>query len=745
MSARRAARRTHPAREATPASPAPSPRAWLIYLYLALAAVSLAAYSPALRGAPLWDDDGHLTKPELASTDGLRRIWIEPGATQQYYPLVHSAFWLMHRAWGDWTPGYHVVNVLLHALSALLLAVIMRRLQLPGAVLAAFLFALHPVQAESVAWMTELKNTLSTPLYLGALLAWLRYDATPTNRAWLAAFGLFAAALASKTVTATLPVSLLILVWWQRGQLTWRDVRPFVPLVVLGLAAGLTTAWVERHFIGAVGSDFSLTLLERVLLAGRAVWFYAYSLALPVNLSFVYPRWVIDQSVWWQYAFPVALAAVAGVLWRIRGWSRGPLATLLLYVVALAPALGFVDVFPFRYSYVADHFQYLASLPLLGAAAAAFASTRAFGTTAGRAVAVALVFALGILTWRESHQYTDPETLYRTTIARNPEAWMAHHNLAELTLRGPDSHIEQAITHVREALRLRPDHAEAHNTLGYAMQRLGRFDEARRHYEDARRLHPGLASPHNNLGVLAYLEGRLEEAVVHYRDALARDGRDPEALRNLGLVLLDLGRPAEARPFIETASAIRPDDPRVLTTLGALALAERRPDTALSFYERALSVAPGDAEAYVSLGLALEQLGRLGDAAARYREALARQPGSARAHDSLGYLLLRQGQFADAVPHMAEAVRLRPDYPPSHVSLALALDAAGRSADALAAWERALALPANAASAEARNGYGVTLAQSGRMAAAIAQFEEALRLDPSHQGAARNLARARGR
>ncbi len=745
MSARRAARRTAPAREAAPASPASEPRAWLIYLYLALAAATLAAYSPALRGTPLWDDDGHLTKVELASADGLRRIWLEPGATQQYYPLVHSAFWLMNRAWGDWTPGYHVVNVLLHALSALLLAVVMRRLQLPGAVLAACLFALHPVQAESVAWITELKNTLSTPLYLGAMLAWLRYDARPTRGGWLTAFVLFAAALASKTVTATLPISLLILTWWQRGRLSWRDVRPLLPFVVFGIVAGLTTAWVERHFIGAVGSDFDLTWLERVLLAGRAVWFYALTLALPVNLAFVYPRWTIDQAVWWQYAFPVALAVVAVVLWRVRGWSRAPLAALLLYVVALAPALGFVDVFPFRYSYVADHFQYLASLALLGASAAAFASLRIYATSAGRAVSIVLILALGILTWRESRQYTDSETLYRTTIARNPGAWMAHHNLAELILRGPDSDIERAVEYVQESLRLKPDHAEARNTLGYAMQRLGRLDEARRQYEEARRLHPGLASPHNNLGVLAYLQGRPEEAAAHYRDALERDGRDPEALRNLALALIDLGRPAEARPFIERAAAIRPDDPRVLNTLGALALAEGRPDTALSLYERAIGAAPGDADAHVNLGLALEQLGRHTEAAARYHDALARQPGSARAHDSLGYLLLRQGQFAEAVTHLTEAVRIRPAYSPSHVSLALALDAAGRPAEAVAAWERALTLPANAASAEARNGYGVTLAQAGRMAAAIAQFEEALRLDPSHADAARNLARARGR
>ena len=369
MSARHPAARSSKAGTVPPSPARSRPRTWL--LFLALAAAVLAAYSPALSGTPLWDDDGHLTTPELRSVEGLTRIWTEPGATQQYYPLVHSAFWLMDRAWGQSTTGYHVVNALLHALSALLLAVLMRRLGLPGAILAAFVFALHPVQAESVAWITELKNTLSTALYLGAALAWLRFEERRALGAWLAAFTLFTAALASKTVTASLPVSLLILVWWRTGRITWSDVRPLVPFLLLGVMAGLTTAWVERHFIGAVGSDFDLSPVERVLLAGRAVWFYAWKLLAPFGLVFIYPRWAMDQSVWWQYAFPVALAAVAVVLWRYRDRSRGPFAAVALYVVALAPALGFIDVFPFRYSYVADHFQYLASLALIAATASA--------------------------------------------------------------------------------------------------------------------------------------------------------------------------------------------------------------------------------------------------------------------------------------------------------------------------------------------------------------------------------------
>ena len=273
----------------TPATPAGSgpaararPAAWQrALLFAALLLVTLAIYQPAWHGAALWDDDGHLTKAELQSVDGLRRIWFQVGATQQYYPLVHSAFWVMHRLWGDHTTGYHLVNIVLHASSAFLLAVLLWRLAVPGAVLAAFIFAVHPVHAESVAWITELKNTLSTVLYLGAAICYLRFDDTRRARHWIAAAVLFVLALLSKTVTATLPVSLLIVLWWKRGALSWpRDIRPLVPFLPIAVAAGAMTAWVERTFIGATGWEYALTFLERVLLAGRAVWFYLASLAV---------------------------------------------------------------------------------------------------------------------------------------------------------------------------------------------------------------------------------------------------------------------------------------------------------------------------------------------------------------------------------------------------------------------------------------------------------------------------------
>ena len=327
--------------------------------WLLLIAVILA-YQPAWHGKPIWDDDAHLTPPGLRSSQGLARIWIEPGATQQYYPLVHSIFWIEYKLWGDATPGYHLINILLHAFAALLLWKILRRLQVPGAYLAAAMFALHPVCVESVAWISEIKNTLSGAFYLGAALAYLRFDRTRNWRFYFVTLGLFLLGLMSKTVIATLPAALLVVFWWQRGKLSWKqDVLPLIPFFAVGIGAGLFTAWVEWKFVGASGSGYDFSIMDRLLIAGRAIWFYLGKLVWPVDLAFIYPRWHVSRTVWWQSLFPITALLVSVGLWLLSRRNRAPLAAWLFFVGTLFPALGFFNVYPFCYSFVADHFQYL--------------------------------------------------------------------------------------------------------------------------------------------------------------------------------------------------------------------------------------------------------------------------------------------------------------------------------------------------------------------------------------------------
>ncbi|MGA2261409.1 MAG: tetratricopeptide repeat protein, partial [Acidobacteriota bacterium] len=480
-----------------PAQPRP---VWLVLPALILAA--LLAYQPAWHGGVLWDDNAHITRTALQSAHGLWRIWFDLGATQQYYPVVHSAFWFLHSLWGDNTLGYHIVNILLHALSAFLFALILRYLSVPGAWLAAVIFALHPVQVESVAWITELKNTLSGSLYLAAALVYLQFDSNRRRSLYALALTLFTFALFSKTVTATLPAALLVLFWWLRGHISLRrDVLPLTPFFALGTTGGLLTAWVEHNLIGAQGAEFSFSFLERILIAGRVVWFYLAKLFWPANLIFIYPRWHISQASISQYLFPLAAAALLAALWLLRNRSRAPLAALLLFGGALFPVLGFFNIFPFRFSFVADHFQYLASLPVIALAAAALSRLAEHWNLPTKPAAAVLALALGgplaFLTWNQSRQYADAETLYRTTIDLNPSCWMAHSNLGMLKV---NSTLDEGVAHFKEALRLKPDLAETHSNLGYALQRMGKLKEAVTEYREAVRLKPDLAEAHNNLG-----------------------------------------------------------------------------------------------------------------------------------------------------------------------------------------------------------------------------------------------------
>lgn len=534
---------------------------------LALVVAVWLAYQPVWRAGFIWDDDAHLTAPGLRSLPGLARIWTEPGVTQQYYPLLHSLFWVEHRLWGDHPLGYHLANLTLHTLAAVLFGLLLRQLLSPPAPggqarrcragvewWAAAIFALHPVHVESVAWISEQKNTLSAVFYLGAALAWLRFDSDPRARHYGLALTLFGLGLLTKTVVATLPAALLVLAWWRHGRIDWhRDVRPLVPWFLLGATAGLFTAWVETHLIGARGEEYALSWIQRCLLAGRAVWFYLGKLAWPAELVFIYPRWTIEPGRFLHWLPLAGALAVTGLLWSFRTRNRAPLAAWLLFGGTLFPVLGFFNVYPFLYSYVADHFQYLASLAVIALAAAGLArAPRMLGV----GLAAALLCTLGLLTWRQCGNYRNAEVLYRATLGRNPGCWMAWNNLGHLQLADRTRHTE-AIASFAEALRLRPDYPEARGNLGLALTQAGRPAEAVPHLQESLRLKPGQYQMHNNLGIALATSGRPADALAAFRQAAALNPQLPNIEENWAKALLLLGRRDEAETHFARAKMLR--------------------------------------------------------------------------------------------------------------------------------------------------------------------------------------------
>ena len=596
----------------------------------------LLVYWPALRGGRILDDTGHLTSPDLQSFHGLWRIWFHLGSTPQYYPLAHSAFWIEQKLWGGELLGYHLTNVLLHAVAALLVVAIVRRLGLPGAWLAGFVFALHPVCVETVAWMSEQKTALSAVFYLGAALAYLRFDRTRERPRYWLALGLFLLALMCKTVAATLPAALLVVFWWQRGRLAWkRDLAPLVPWLAIGITAGLFTAWVERKYIGAEGPDFALTLAQRCLLPGRVIWFYLSKLLWPANLSFIYPRWTIDPAAWWQYLFPAAALTLAAGLWLAVRRSRGPLAGFLFFGGTLFPVLGFLNVYPFLYSYVGDHYQYLASLGIIVPVASGLALAAGRIPAAWRrfapALAGLLLVTLGVLSWRQSSLYQDSVTLYTDTLAHNPDCWMAHNNLGRDLLDLP-GRVPEAMIHFREALRLRPNNSMSHHNLGLAYEKLpDRLPEAIAEYQAAIRINPDFTEAHDNLAKAYMTVGRTQDAVAEFGSALRSSPYDARTYNNLGIALAKTGHFLEAIAEFDTALRLTPAYAEAHCNRGnALAQSGRLPE-AIAAFDLALRLKPDYVEAHCNRGVALAQSGRLSEAIAAVETAQRIDPSSERA------------------------------------------------------------------------------------------------------------------
>jgi tetratricopeptide (TPR) repeat protein len=582
-----------------------------------IVAAAIICHGRTFSAGWIWDDDFYVwNNPTLRSLAGLRDIWLRPKATPQYYPLVHTSYWFEYRLWGDAPAGYHVVNVLLHAAGSVLLWRLLAALGVPGAWLSGLLFAIHPVEVESVAWVTERKNTLSMLLALVSLSAWVRFrfpggaggPGTAAVRAGWTGYGLsliaFTGALLAKTVTVTLVGLLPLLTWWKTGRLGGRDILTVIPFLVVGLPLALGTVLLEKYHVGARGAEWSLQGPERVLVAGRAIWFYAGKICWPDPLIFFYRRWQPDAASLWQWAFPASAAAVLVLLLAVRGRiGRGPFTVAAAFCGCLFPALGFFDVYPFRFSFVADHFQYHASAVLLAgiAAGGAWAATRrpawrgpiaAFGACA--------CLALAAQTIRQSGVYRDLQTLGRDTLEKNPSAWAMRDILGPYLMTiGRAAEAEEVYRPVLDGSAPPPpwphDQAKLHYNRARAVEAQGRLAEAEAGYRRAILLDSLYPKPRNNLAKMLADTGRRDEAVQVYEALLALPltaaGESRYAF-NLGTVLAELSRWPEAEMAFERAFDRNPRSAETAEWLGIVAVNRKNPGAARDWFLRAVSLAP---------------------------------------------------------------------------------------------------------------------------------------------------------
>lgn len=550
---------------------------------LLLCLATLTVYVPAIPGTWLWDDGLYLAdNEEVKSPQGLYHIWFSPLATPNYYPVVFTSFWLEHHLWGDHPQGYHLTNVMLHCLNSILLYWILVRLGIAGALFAAGLFALHPVHAESVAWIAERKDVLSSLFYLGAVLVWL-IPGCPNNvvqttfwtrwRQPMILF-LFCAAMLSKTVTCTLPVVLLLLAWYCGTASWWKEIRRLLPLFVVGLALGLLTVWWENVRLGAGMAAAHLTFPERLLAAGRIPWFYLWKLFLPVGLLPIYPLWDLNPADYKQWLFPCLSGVASLVLWVARN-SRGKpfFAAWAFFLITLAPALGFVDFSTMDLSLVADHYQYLASIGPLVLVAALLASLRV-SLLLKNSLMVTVLGVLAYLTLAHAWDYRSAETYWRHALSGNPGCWAVHNN------------------------------------LGVALAEKGDYDGAIACYEEAIRLRPGFGEPIVNIGNIQLARGLVQEASATYLRAMREDPACANAPYRLARLYDQMGQDSKAEEYLGQTLKIRPRFAEALNSLGVMKAQRGDYQGAVQVFERVLELRPLHAKARRNLEQARMDLER---------------------------------------------------------------------------------------------------------------------------------------
>ncbi len=585
----------------------------------AIVLVTLLAYLPAIHATYIWDDDSYVTENTLLHDfDGLRRIWI-PRETPQYYPMVFSTFWVEYQLWELNPMGYHIVNILLHAFSSLLLWLVMVRLRVPGAWLIAAVFALHPICVESVAWITERKNVLSLFFYLIAAIAYLKFDALrfggpghaispPEQRAqpwgW---YGLaliaFMLALFSKTVTCSLPAALILVMLWQRSPITLKRLAPLAPMFMIGFALAMITVFIERAHVGAEGEEFAYSFVERCMIAARSLLFYPWKIIWPAELMFIYPRWKISASDAVNY-IPIAIVLLIGAalveLYR-RGW-RGPFVALSFYAGTVFPAIGFFNVYPHLFSFVADHFVYHASI---GVIAFVIGGTAYFirKPVALRLIGAVILPVLFMLTYMQSTIYYNEETVWRDTIAKNPDAWMPRNNLASRLLEQAESALlsgnidhsrelaAEALEHASEALRVREHHHTAHSNKSEALRLLGDYEAAIHSIEQAITHAGHLPDYHWQKSRLHQLLEQFDEAVDAMSEAVERAPESVYYRLEYARILSVAGRLEQAAEQFEAVLEIQPNNFMALGSLAGIAQQRGNDVRARLLYTQAIDVA----------------------------------------------------------------------------------------------------------------------------------------------------------
>ena len=595
--------------------PAPYSGGRMIVLLKALciAAVTFWIYAPAIHGQWFDDDKLYLSENPLRNDPHhLWKTWLAPGSFIEYYPITETVQMLQWRLWGMDSVGYVVTNAALHVISALLIWLLLKKLGLRLAWLGGLLFAIHPMNVESVAWISELKNALSLPPFLLAMWAWIRFEEKEKTGDYWLALGLYLTAMLCKVTVSPFPILILLYAWWKRGRIDFRTVWRSVPFFAISLVLGMTTSLAGKWF-GAQRSSAAVEvpvggMLSRAALSGVSGLFYLGRFFWPWAPSPMYPQWKVDPPSLWQFLPWLILAAALCLCWIKRsGWGRHVLLGLSFFYLFLAPFLGFYNISYMRYTWVMDHFLYVPMIGLIGLVVAGLDKLFVrMPVTYGRWGAGAAAFGLLFLLARASHAYagifSNQEALYTYTVRLYPDAAAARYNLGRVLLEKGDT--AGAISQLEQAVTMHPSNAEARFILGTALMQDNRLPDAAAQFQQTIHLEPRYADAYDNLGAALLMMGRPDKAMTCFRQAIAIcDYSQPH--NDMGNALTGLGRIEEAIAEYRKAVKLDPDVVQLHDNLaGALAREKQIPE-AKEEYEEAAKLDPQDSTARA----ALEEMG----------------------------------------------------------------------------------------------------------------------------------------
>jgi len=643
----------------------------------------LIIYIPSLGNGYIWDDDLNVYKNQwVQKTDGLWNIWFS-AKIYQYYPVDFTTFWVEHKLWGLNPFGYHLTNLLIHILNALLLFWVISKLYPRLAFIAALFFAVHPIQVETVAWITERKNLLSLFFFLLAVLAYLRFDRARVIKYYWLAVAMFILALLSKPVAVSFIFIPILYKWWKDGRVSFREIRLSAPLLAAGLIAAFYTLYLELYNVGARGQAFNLNFLERFILSGKIIFFYIYKICLPFKFMFFYPRWTVNAMVWWQWLFPAAVMLTIGALVYYRKKTgRGALALFIFYIISIFPVLGFINVYGMKFSYVADHFSYFSTpvilLLLCSGTTYFFDKVRhnfhLLSPVAYRTLKLCfLIFAVIYMCAKSSaltRNYKDEFTLWSNLIRHNPGAWIAYNNLGNL-YRVMDKS-DEALALYNKAIELKPDYVDAYNNLANIYGERGKSDEALALYKKVIAENPNYAIAYYNLGVFYNKMGKPEEAVALYKKAIAIDPYYADAYYNLGVFYDRTGKKEDAILLYKKAIESDPAYADAYSNLANLYSGMGKTEEAFALYKKAVAANSGSALAYYNLAVFYEQKGGKREALALYKKAIAIDPYYADAYNNLGNIYAGMRKNEEAIKVYKKALEIYPDYAILHLNLSIA-------------------------------------------------------------------------